>query len=134
MPPAPPSVPDAYSAAYGAPAAGFEPPVGGPVPAYYPPAATQSVSGGSSGAAIASLIVGILSVILALFCGFFAVPLSIAAGVLGFVGMSQANKTNPPSSKGMAIAGIVLAVISLFVMVIWVVFVASVGSTNPNGF
>ncbi len=106
------------------PSAGFTP------PPYYPPAATQSVTSGS-GVGVAALIVGILAAALSLMCGPLSLPVAIGAGVLGFVGMSQANRTTPPGPKGMAIAGIVLAGVSIAITVLWVVLIVATSNVNP---
>ncbi|MFM8271550.1 MAG: DUF4190 domain-containing protein [Gemmata sp.] len=70
---------------------------------------------GGSGLAIASLILGIFSIILACCCGLFSLPVSIAALVCGALGMKN------PEGKGMAVAGLVLGIIAIVLAIINVV-------------
>ncbi len=72
---------------------------------YSPPGSRDG--GGGSGLAIASLILGIISIPMACCCGLFSIPLSLGAIATG--GMSMKN----PEGKGMAVTGVVLGVISL---------------------
>jgi len=96
------------------------PPVPAPVPMSEPlPPATAPVPGPVStpapasgkGLAIASLILGILSLCASVgwFCGG---PLSIVGLILGFLGRK-------PASKGLATAGIILSAVGLVLTVIF---------------
>ena len=96
------------------------PPVPAPVPMSEPfPPATAPVPGyvstpapvSGKGLAIASLILGILSLCASVgwFCGG---PLSIVGLILGFLGRK-------PASKGLATAGIILSAVGLVLTVIF---------------
>lgn len=109
---------------------------GAPAPSYYPPAATQPVvSSSASGTGIAALVLGILGLVMSFLCGFLGLPLAVAAGVFGFVSISQANKMSPPGSKGMAIAGVVLAAVAVVISIGWVllIFLGTAASSTSGG-
>ena len=74
---------------------------------YAPPPPRRSGSGPGDGAATASLVLGIVSIIPGCCCGLISIPAGIAAVVTGFVGLKS--QTN----KGMAVGGIVLGFIGL---------------------
>ncbi len=78
-----------------------------PVPPVPPPPAP---AGDKKGLAIASLVLGILS-LCAAFVWWCGSPVSIVGLVLGFLGLKS-------SGKGMAIAGIILSAVGLFLMII----------------
>jgi hypothetical protein len=82
------------------------PPVSAPVSAPAP-------AGDKKGLAIASLILGILSLCASLgwYCG---APLSIVGLILGFLGVKS-------SGKGLAIAGIILSAVGLLLTIIFVI-------------
>lgn len=63
-----------------------------------------------SGLAIASLVLGIISLIL--FCSFINIPLAILSIVFGAVALSRNTR------KGMAIAGLVTSIISIVLLII----------------
>jgi Domain of unknown function (DUF4190) len=75
------------------------------------PTSTPTATGGGKGLAIASLVLGILSLCAsaAWWCGG---PISIVGLVLGALGLKT-------SGKGMAIAGMILSVIGLLMLVIF---------------
>ena len=74
----------------------------------------------SQGLGIASLVLGILSLVL--FCSCINSPLGIVAIVLGIIQMSR-----PGAKKGMAIAGIVTSIVSMVLFAISLIaFVSSV--------
>ncbi len=79
----------------------YGPPPGGAYPPPYPYTAQ-----GSNGLAVASMIVGIVSLVM---CAFF-VP-AVVGLVLGIVALNQAK--NGRSGRGMAIAGVVTSAVSL---------------------
>ncbi len=82
-------------------------------------------------------MLGIISVIVSLIpvCGWFLAPVgALASGVLGVVGIVQANKTDPPGPKGMAIAGLVLAVLAIVISIGWFVIIASTDPSTFNNF
>lgn len=70
---------------------------------------------GSSGLAIASMVLGILSIVF-LCSGFFAVILSVIGLILSIVSL----KNHPFDGRGMAIAGLVTSIISLSIYVLTV--------------
>jgi hypothetical protein len=82
------------------------------------------------GLAIASMICGILAIVPGCCCGFFGIPLSIAALVMGIISISQINASmamqTPLGGKNMAIAGTVCGGIAIALDIGAVVF--NVGS------
>lgn len=90
---------------------------GYPVPAYAMPPNSRS-----NGLAIASLVLGIVSVPLC----FFFVP-AVLAVVFGAIAIKRCNDDPAYAGKGMAIAGLVLGVVSLAVIVL--LLVAGNGTT-----
>ncbi|HEY6804281.1 MAG TPA: DUF4190 domain-containing protein [Pyrinomonadaceae bacterium] len=95
-----------------------------PPPATYPRRQQQS-----SGFAVASMIVGILSLLLGMFC-LGPIP-GIAALILGLVALSQIKKApDRNGGKPFAIVGIVTGSISLVVFGIWllVIIIANLAS------
>lgn len=86
-------------------------------PAYPNPGYGAPVVKQSNGVAVASLIIGILSLITVCLS-----PLGIVAVVLGFVGLGKAKKIGG-AGKGMAIGGIVTGILALIVAVLLAVLV-----------
>jgi predicted Zn finger-like uncharacterized protein len=79
---------------------------------YAPPPPRRRGSGPGDGAATASLVLGIISIIPGCCCGLISVPTGIAAVITGVVGLkSQAN-------KGQAVGGLVLGCIGLGLLVV----------------
>ncbi len=74
---------------------------------YAPPPPRRRGGGPGDGAATASLVLGIISIIPGCCCGLISVPAGIAAIVTGFVGLKS------QTSKGMAVGGIVMGFIGL---------------------
>lgn len=70
------------------------------------------------GVAVASLVLGILSVIIVPCCGLLSFPLGLTAAILGGLALFKAQSANmhPGSVKPMAIAGIVLGSVSVVLM------------------
>ena len=88
-----------------------------PPPPYRPPINKQL----SQGLAMASMIVGILSLFLGMFC-LGPIP-GIAALILGLVALSQIKKApDRNGGKPFAIVGIVTGSISLVVFAAWLLF------------
>jgi hypothetical protein len=86
-------------------------------PGYQPGAVPFAVSQppASNGAAVASLVVGILS-LLGIFCiGIGGVALGLIAVVLGIMGVRKANELAGQPQKGLAIGGLVTGAIGLLV-------------------
>lgn len=73
--------------------------------------------GNTSGLAIASLVLGILSLFL-WFIPFIGQILPIAAIVFGAVGLHKIKLDNTLTGKGMAIAGIIIGVVSLIISIL----------------
>ena len=86
------------------------------------PTGAPAATGGGKGLAIASLVLGILSLCAsaAWWCGG---PISIVGLVLGALGLKT-------SGKGMAIAGMVLSVIGLLLVVIFRVLFRGLAMSN----
>lgn len=71
--------------------------------------ATQTVAQDSKGLSIASMVLGIISVVI--FCiWYISVPCAVLAIIFGVVGMKK-------GGKGMAIAGLVLGIVALAILV-----------------
>jgi hypothetical protein len=88
---------------------------------------------GSPGLAIASLVLGIGSLLFALvpFVGFAAVPFAIAGVVLGVLGFSRARSTN--QGKGLAIGGMATSAAALVVCALYLVlFVVIADNTSDD--
>jgi hypothetical protein len=87
------------------------PPVTGYAPMSPAPAYTQPVSTAkrTSGMAIASLVLGIISLGL----GFTFIP-SVLAIIFGIIAVSQTGRDPNLGGRGMAIAGIIMGIIGLF--------------------
>lgn len=70
--------------------------------------------------AVASLIVGIISIPMSCLCTLFSLPLGILAVILGFVAQSQI-KQGTADGKGMATAGIICGFVSIGLAVLFLV-------------
>ncbi|MDP9405806.1 MAG: DUF4190 domain-containing protein [Actinomycetota bacterium] len=84
---------------------------------------------GTNGVAIAALVLGLLSVPLALFAGIGGL-LGLVAIILGFVGVKKA-KEMAGSGKGMAITGIVSGLLGLLLAILVVAGIAALFN-NPQ--
>jgi hypothetical protein len=117
-PPAPPA-PLAVQPAYAVVPTVAPGPVYAPQPyAGYP----VVVAAKTNGLAIASLVLGIVWVY---WIG------SVLAVIFGHVALSQINKSNgTQQGRGMAIAGLVLGWIGVAVLIVWLLFVASVAGSG----
>jgi Na+/melibiose symporter-like transporter len=84
------------------------------IPPQYPPAMNYAPGGpprGASGVAIASLVLGIISIVL--FCiSYVSIPCAVLAIVLGALGRSKA-ASGEAGGKGVATAGIVMGVVAI---------------------
>src|SRR5262245_40868916 len=78
------------------------------------------------GTAIASLVLGIISIPLCI-CSWIDLPFSILAIIFGFVSRSQGGP------RGTATAGIILGFISLFLVIVLIVLALS-GAIDPEQF
>lgn len=96
---------------------------------YYGPPAS---SGGSNALGIVSLVLGILSVVIAIAtvccCPFVAVPFSLGAIITGLIGMGN------PESKGMAIGGLITGILSLGICLVILILTGFQMQQNPNQF
>ena len=66
---------------------------------------------------VASLVLGIVAIVISFIpcLGIYALVPSIIGLLLGLIGIVSASKANPPKSKGLAIAGLVLSIIATVV-------------------
>lgn len=80
---------------------------------------------------IASMVIGIVSVILGLipFCGYFALIPAIVGLVLGIIDTIQKSKKGLP--KGMSVSGIVLNGASILLILLWTIIFISAGEFEP---
>jgi hypothetical protein len=104
------------------------PPPGGFVPASsYGNAATGS---GSNGLAVASLVIGIIS-LFGIFCfGIGGLVLGLVAVGLGIGGLRRANRAPGAPQKGVAIGGIVTGALGALVGLAFLVFIVVLGNSE----
>ena len=84
-----------------------------------------------SGMAIASLILGIVSLCITWIpvVGMFGFLTAIAGAILGFLGLKQVNEQPQTyTGKGVAVAGIVTSILALLVGLLWMLFFAALFS------
>lgn len=74
----------------------------------------------SKGLSIASMVLGIISVVLCCFA-YISIPCAILAIIFGIVGMKK-------GGKGMGIAGLVLGIITLAILALGALGIFSIGS------
>jgi hypothetical protein len=79
----------------------------------------------TSGLAIASMVLGILSLV---FCWFtyIGVPVGILAIIFGGIAMSQTGRDPTLGGRGMAIAGLVCGIIGIAIWVLLIIWVISI--------
>lgn len=113
------------------PPGGFAPPPAPGQPAGFAPPPAQPYNpsiGGTAqqqnGLAIASLVCGILTLVLGFCCGFIGLIPGIAALVTGYLGLRKADEMGG-AGKGLAIAGMVLGGIGLVISLIFAVFIGA---------
>jgi len=131
-PPGPPGMPPPPGVP-APPPGGFAPPPGG----FAPPPAQPYVPGVGSrqqnALAITSLVLGIVTLVLAFCCWPLGAITGIAALITGFLGLRKADEL-AGEGKPLAIAGMVMGGLGLLAAVAFVVFIGSVGifsgSTN----
>lgn len=102
--------------------AGPPPPPPPPVPGMPAGAAAGSAQDSSS---VAALVLGVLTMILSLFCGLLAIPSGIAAIVLGVKGRARSQQMGRGS--GLAVTGIVLGAVGIAIALIFLVVLAGLG-------
>ena len=85
----------------------------------------QPKSTAGQGFGIASLILGILALLIAFIpcVGLFALIPGVVAIVLAIVGFSQANSAN--GQKGVIIAGLVISIIGTVLAATWLIFIST---------
>jgi hypothetical protein len=106
---------------------GREPAPAGDMPAAPPPmpsAPAATATEGSNGFAVASLVCGILAVVL-FFTLWIPFVLGICAIVFGAIGISRANRMGG-RQKGLAIAGIVCGVVGILIDIAFVALLFTV--------
>lgn len=88
----------------------------------------QEKTTAGQGFGIASLILGIIALLIALIpcIGLFALIPGIVAVVLAIVGLSQASKAN--GAKGVIIAGLVVSILGTTIAAIWLIFFSAGGA------
>jgi len=120
--PPPPAYPTAPPPAYAA----TPPPGYATAPGYRPPAKPKN-----NGLAIASLVLGILSVVF--FCAWFFPVMPILAVIFGHIALSQIRKQGT-GGRGFAIAGLVTGYIGLAITVVLIILMifGTVTSPTPN--
>ncbi len=80
--------------------------------------------GGSQGLGIASLVLGIIGILLTCCCGLFGLPLPIAAIITGVLSLKT-------PGKAMGIAGIAMGVVAIALAII--LLIANIGLNAGNG-
>ena len=85
----------------------------------------QPKSTAGQGFGIASLILGILALLIAFIpcIGLFALIPGVVAIVLAIVGLSQANSAN--GQKGVIIAGLVISIVGTVLAATWLIFIST---------
>ncbi|GAB88434.1 DUF4190 domain-containing protein [Gordonia rhizosphera] len=119
-----PQVPSTGQSPYGPPAPYGQPPYG---PAPYvtpmPMGYAVSASRATDGRAVASLICGVLSLVLAFMCLGLAIPVPIVAVMLGVLARRDiAASGGHTAGSGMALAGIVTGAIGTTVSLLFLIF------------
>lgn len=86
---------------------------------------TGAPSDDGKGMAIASMVLGIISIVLSCCFYYIAMPCAIISLILGAVSLKKS-----PNNKGMATAGIVLSIITLIVAVVTIILLVAGVSTG----
>ncbi len=121
--PPPPYDPNQQPGAYPPPAYGapVPPPYGqpayGPVPTAIP----------GKGAAVASMVLGIVSLVFCWWLFFLGLPCGVVGLILGIVGKKQMDAARQPS--GMAVGGLIMSIVGIVVSMIYVVTCIAACST-----
>jgi hypothetical protein len=89
-----------------------------------PPQMPQQPQKGGAGLGIASMVLGILSIVFSCCFYYIAFPCGIVGLILGAVSIKKGN-----AGKGMAITGVVLSIISLALAVVAAIILASAGGS-----
>lgn len=72
---------------------------------------------------VASMVLGIISLVFSFFCGFISLITAPVGLILGIIDLVK--KKAQEKSKGMAIAGVVMCAIAIFILVFSLIFFAS---------
>ena len=92
-----------------------QPPPPNPMNPWGPMGLPPQMQPPNNGLAVASLVCGILAIVPGCCCGFFGLPLSVLAVVMGIVGINQINASGGQvGGKSLAIAGVVCGATALF--------------------
>jgi hypothetical protein len=116
-------------------AGGGQPPTWQQTPAWSQPGAQQPAASGNNGIAIAALIIGIISLLIAWipFLGLLGGIGGVVALILGFMGRKRANDPGTGGS-GAAITGIVTGILALILTIVVHIAVFTFGSTFVGSF
>jgi uncharacterized protein DUF4190 len=126
MPPPPPPPP---------PGGGYTPPPGGgyvpPPPAGYAPAGYGYAAQRTDGLAIASLVIGIISIVCSIGC--LGIVLGPTAAIMGFISRQRIATSGGAMGGGaLAIVGLVLGIVGFVASVGWFFFVIFSGAFNNS--
>ena len=107
-----------------------QPPPPGYPPGAYPSYQTPPPQGASVGLAIASMVLGILSLLC--FCAWYiSLPLGVIAIVLGVIAKNQADR-GQAGGRGMALAGLICGSIAVLLAIILLVIYFTAGPALQN--
>jgi hypothetical protein len=91
-------------------------------------AAPVADHGTTSGKATASMIVGIVAILLAIFFGILSLPVSIVGLVLAILARGDINRG--ATNRGMATAGLVLNIIAMVIALAWLALGVAMFASN----
>jgi len=78
---------------------------------------------------IASLVLGIISLVFSFFCGFITMITAPIGIVLGIIDLVQKKKENN-EKRVMSITGIILSVVGLVILIVAFLFLMAIGSSG----
>ena len=84
--------------------------------------------GTTSGKATASMIIGIVAIVLTILAGIFALPVSIVGLVLAI--MARGDVRRGATNRGMATAGLVLNIIAMVIAFAWLALGVAMFASN----
>ena len=106
----------------------------GNAPVFAPPPGAMDGSGQKNPLAIASLSTGIFALIFSCCCGLFALPLSAAAIITGFLAKKQiAESGGTDQSRQFALIGMILGAVAMVLSVIFIIFGAMINLAQLTG-
>jgi hypothetical protein len=88
------------------------------------PDIARAASAKTNGMALAGFILGLLSVP-SVCCCCFTPPCSVLGLIFSCIGLSQARRNPMQGGKGLAVAGIILSILGMFLLFAWLVFVVA---------